>query len=322
MSQFSKYIIKGKWQISIPLLAISGFLYTIGVSLFLYKADAFPTGTGAYAQLITLALNINPRYFSMFLAAFNIPFFIIFWKSLSKKFLLYTIIWTAFQLGWAQIIFTFDIFVHSNPLEVAVNANNTYSSSGRVLYALVGSIISGFAIGIAFLSGGSTAGTDLFVYYLYTKHKKSIGSFEIIVGISTAFSAVIIQYIIGGTSVHSIFNLIFGITTFITFMYISLTGVIMNIIYPRHKKVRLRISSKKMKQITDYLTHSEFHHPFAIRKEHSIYTKKDNEILTTVIYYLESSNLISELQKIDENIWVSVAFVEHTIGNFSDKLLT
>ncbi len=318
MNKFSEYIIKGKWQISIPLLAISGFLYSIGVSLFLYKADAFPTGTGAYAQLIVYALKSNPRWFSIYLAAFNLPFFVIFWKSLGKKFVFYTAIWMIFQLGWAQLLFSFDIFVNSDPFQLGPSP----TSAGRVLYALAGTFISGFAIGIAFLAGGSTAGTDMLVFYLYKKHKKSIGLFEIVVGISTAFSAIIIQYIIGNAQAKSVFDLIFGITTFITILYITLTGIIMNLIYPRHRKVKISISSKKMKEILEYLDETGFHHPFALRKEHSVYTKKDNQILTTVIYYLEARALLTTLKNIDEDIWVSVVFVGHIFGNFNENLMT
>jgi len=316
VNKLNEYIVRGKWTVSIPLLIISSFLYTIGVSLYLYKAQAFPTGTGAYAQLIVYALKQNPKFFSIWLTAFNIPFYILFWKSLGKKFIVYTTIWVVFQLAWSLSIFDFDIFTKSDPLAIG----SPITSSGRVLYALVGSVIIGFAIGIAFLAGGSTAGTDLLVYYLYKKHKKSIGLFEIIVGISTAFSAVIIQYIIGISTTKNAFNLFFGITTFITIMYISITGVIMNVIYPRHRKVKISISSKKMKEIVAYLKESEFHHPYAIKKEHSVYSGKDNEILTSVVYYLEANILLNALRAIDPKVWVSVIFVERTFGNFNDKL--
>jgi uncharacterized membrane-anchored protein YitT (DUF2179 family) len=95
----------------------------------------------------------------------------------------------------------------------------------------------------------------------------------------------------------------------------------MNLVYPRHRKVRINISSTKMNEIIKYLKESKFHHPFALKEEHSIYSKKDNEILTTVIYYLEVNALLSSLEEIDKDIWVSIILVERTFGNFSDKLL-
>lgn len=318
MNKLNGYIVRGNWKVCIPIIILSSFLYTIGVSLFLYKAKAFPTGTGAFAQLIVYITKENPKFFSIWLTAFNIPFYIFFWKSLSKKFIAYTTIWVVFQLIWSLTIFSFSIFDKSDPFEIG----KPITSAGRVLYALAGSIIVGFAIGIAFLAGGSTAGTDLLVYYLYKKHKKSIGLFEIIVGVSTAFAAVIIQYtfITGVTTIKNVFNLVFGITTFITILYISITGVIMNVIYPRHRKVKISISSKKMKDIVKYLKDSNFPHPYAITKEHSVYSGKDNNILTSVVYYLEAQILLNTLQKIDENVWVSIIFVERTFGNFNDNL--
>ena len=326
MNKYREYLLKGQWQTSIPLLLTSSFLYTIGVSIFLFNANSFPTGTGAFAQVIVYIFNLNPGTFAWILTGFNVPFFIIFWRKCGRKFMIYTFIWIVFQFSWSEVLFSFPIFVDSNPFNLRVinYAGYVFASTGRVIYGLAGALVVGFSVGISYLAGGSTAGTDVLVYYLCKKHKKSIGIFETIIGISTVVSAILINFFVGmvkNVPAHpnSAFKLIFGITTFITIVYICLTSYVMNVIYPRHKKVELSISSNKIEEIYTYLHTSNFPHAFGIRDERSLYSKRNNEIIKTVVLYLETFEIVEHINEIDENAWITITFIKKLSGNFEDN---
>ena len=99
------------------------------------------------------------------------------------------------------------------------DAQNIYHPTGRVIYAMAGTLIIGFSVGISYLAGGSTAGTDVLVYYLCKKHKKAIGIFETIIGISTVTIAILVGFFANmvkhiPSEPHSPFKLFFGVTTF------------------------------------------------------------------------------------------------------------
>ena len=92
MNKYVRVIMKRKWQTTIPLLLVSSLLFSLGIGLWINTAKAFPAGITAYAQLIIYLVKIPVRYNSIFLFAFNIPLFIIFYKKLSKQFIMYTFI--------------------------------------------------------------------------------------------------------------------------------------------------------------------------------------------------------------------------------------
>ena len=75
----------------------------------------------------------------------------------------------------------------------------------------------------------------------------------------------------------------------------------MNVIYPRHKKVELSISSNKIEEIYSFLIASDFPHAFGIRSEKSLYSKRNNEIIKTVVLYLETFEIVEHIKEIDKD---------------------
>ena len=291
--------------------------------MFIHSANAFPTGVAAFAQLIVyLTKYASPSWFSLFFLLFNLPFFLLFWKHLGRKFIFYTAIWLGFQLIWGQTIMRIHSFSIGNPFNFHLDPHtHSYDSAGRIIYAIYGTIFAGVSMGLALLAGGSTGGTDFIAYYLYLKHKKSIGFNDILLGLSTAFIAMIIRYIVGKPIEKSIFTLFFGVTMCITLIYIIITAPIVNTIYPRHKKISVKISTKKGKEIVDELVKIKFHHGYMVATEKSGFSGQKLDIITSIMFYMEASSFINMIKKIDPDAWISITLVHDVVGNFQEKLL-
>ena len=323
MNKYVRIIMKRKWKTTIPLLLISSLIFSIGIGVWINTAKAFPAGLTAYPQLLIYLLKIPIRYNSIILFTFNIPLFIIFYKTLKKPFIIYTFIWLIMQLLWSQLIFSFDI--NTNLFNLPLDPKGNLEAMGRILYSIIGAILVAFSAGIAILSGGSTGGTDFIAAYFYLKKRGSFGSLSIIFKLFTVFTSILIQYLVlyFGRDVRSetITSVLFGVTMFITLIYIMIYGVIINIVYPRHKKMKIEICSKKMDDIVKYLVDSKFHHGYSIGKEKSIYSKKNTNRLVTVISYMEVYSLAMHIREIDKDAWMTVVYVKNIFGRFNDKLI-
>jgi uncharacterized membrane-anchored protein YitT (DUF2179 family) len=179
--------------------------------------------------------------------------------------------------------------------------NGKLVPAGTIIYGLVGAIFVAIAIGFCFLAGGSSGGMDFLVYYYYLKKQKSVGFYSMLFGFITVFSSVVIQYLVGASIEDSIYHLFFGVTTFVTILYILVYSMVLSFIYPRHKRVKVEISSKYNKELVDYLIESKFHHGYSVRKERSVYSRKNTEVITTIISYMELYTFITNIRKVDPN---------------------
>ena len=319
MNKYSQIILKQKWWLSIPILIISSLFFTLSIGIFLTSANIFPKGVSAFVQLITYKFHLKTYWFSLILLLINIPLCIIFWKSLGKKFIIYTFLWLLFQFGWACIIFRFNVDI--NPFEFQKIGNNVIPS-GRIIYSLIGAIFISIAIGFTFLAGGSSGGIDFFVYYYYLKKQKSIGFYSMLFGFITVFLCIVIQYVLGISVEKTIYKLMFGVTSFITIVYILVYSLAISFIYPRHKRVNVQITSIISDQIINYLVESKFHHGYSIRNEKSVYSNKNITIISSVISFMEMSTFITNIKAIDPKAWITITYVQHVYGGFNDKLLS
>ena len=139
------------------------------------------------------------------------------------------------------------------------------------------------------------------------------------------FTSISIQYLVTyfkyGDKSQTITSAFLGVTMFITLIYIIIYGIVINIIYPRHKKMKIEICSKKMNDIVKYLIDSKFHHGYSIGKEKSVYSKKNTNRLVTVISYMEVYSLARNIKMIDKDSWMTVVCVKNIFGSFNDKLI-
>ncbi|WP_117275047.1 YitT family protein [Mycoplasmopsis edwardii] len=109
----------------------------------------------------------------------------------------------------------------------------------------------------------------------------------------------------------------FGMREVSTFFYILVTNIVINILYPKYKKVSLTIVSSNPEKVLAYFKLINYWHSYRIEKYTSGYTGKEGYKIETVMLLLETNNIISDLKKIDSKIWISIKGVSNIVGSFT-----
>ncbi|WP_051789155.1 YitT family protein [Mycoplasma buteonis] len=186
-----------------------------------------------------------------------------------------------------------------------------------LLYGSLGAMFIGMGIALSWKAGGSTGGTDIVAYYFSTKSKKSVANILSTIAIFTAIVFLIIYSFIKPNEHDEIF----GMRELSTFAYILVSNLIVNVLYPKYKKMKLTIISQDPQKVIAYFNLINYWHSYRIVRYKSGYTGKYNYKIETVILLLESRNLVDDLKLIDPNIWISQSKVEKVNGKFSTQFV-
>ncbi|MGZ9454152.1 YitT family protein [Mycoplasma sp. AC157] len=314
-----------KKPFSIFMMLVSSFLFTFSIVIVLAKAKTIPSGLTAIPTLITYIFSETKHYFSLLYLALNLPLIILFWKHLKRSFMYLTIIWMIFQNLW-NLFFNITV-VHdflSNHITVesdnwdVVKALELNTDLWPILYyTFLGSVLIGVSIGLAWKFGGSSGGTDFISYYYSTKKRKPIGKILFSISISIAFVSLVLfgtlgYFNIGEGKIHKIL----GIQVVSTIMYIFLTSMIVNLIYPKYKKVELTFHTSEPEKILAHLKVMKYWHSYNLWEGISGYTGKPTYKIKTIALYLEVKYIVNELKNVDPSIWISIKPVLETSGLF------
>ncbi|UWD34115.1 YitT family protein [Mesomycoplasma molare] len=314
-----------KKPFSIFMMFLSSCLFTFAITVILAQSKTIPSGLTAIPTLITYIFSITKPYFSFIYLLLNLPLIIIFWKSIKKSFLYLTIIWMIFQNLWnlffnIEIIKNFLIY-HISITSESWNINKALESNSDlwqiIYYTVFGSVLIGTSIGISWKFGGSTGGTDFISYYYSTKKRKPIGKILFIISISIALFSLITFGSLGHFNIGEgrIYRIL-GIQVISTILYIFITSIIVNLIYPKYKKVAITIYCSEPQKIMNHLKEINYWHSYNLWVGQSGYTGKETYKIKTIALYLEVKMIVSELRKVDPKIWISLKPVIETSGLF------
>ncbi|WP_412031647.1 YitT family protein [Metamycoplasma buccale] len=322
---------------------LSAFLYNVGVASFLAKAATVASGISAIVQSLTYTVDATAPYFAYIYFAINLPFIIIFWKKNSRLFMIMSLYWLLFQMVIQSIFlipavkFLFDkiSFYYVNwedrkpfkdliSWEVygrygAFNLGFSNPTWPIVIYAVIGALCAGSASGIAWKNSGSTAGSDIIIYYVSRIKKKSVGFISTVVAlIFAAFSTILIGALEAGhVNPNKPWNFAaFLLRTVSTVIYIFVYNGMVEILYPKYKKIKIEIYTKKPAEVIYHLKEINYWHGYNYVTMTSGYTNSLTTKIETMALYLEQNIIYSEILKIDSSAWITTSTVNKIIGRF------
>lgn len=308
------------------MITLSAILYVFGMQALMSPAKSLPAGLGAFALLPGVVHESLAKYFTFFYLALNLPLIAIFWKSIKKKFLIRTIyfllITTVF--GALQMIPQVNDFFTGTLQQLIVKAHSfpdhalertTYELVWPmlVLPAIAGAMV-GAAVALSWKYGGSTAGSDIVVYYFSTKKKKQVGTISMYVSLVILFSTFGIFLGLNNVGIKQHwFASLAG-----SFIYIVISGMVVNAIFPKYRKVSVEVHSTKMAEIRASLDKTYIH---AYRIEESMSSRhkvqKTKPHIVTVMLQYEIKDFVKTVKEIDSDAWISVTRVESVFGKFN-----
>lgn len=274
---------------------LGGFLFALGVNIFIVPLGLYSGGVIGIAQIIRTCLATYAHIdFGQFDIAgiinflMNIPLFILAYRSISRRFFMKTLLCVITQ----TIAFSFTM-IPSVPIIDDVLAA-----------CLLGGIVCGFGIGLALRSGGSGGGLDIVGVYFTRKFPDfSVGKLNIIVNIVVyAISAFLFNI---GIAMYSIIYMacMYLVVDKTHYQNINMTAMI----FTKNDEVKELIMKEMGRGVTYW-------------QGAGAYTKSQTQILITVISKYEVNQLKKIIYKIDPKAFVIFNEGMSISGNFEKRL--
>ncbi|MDC8913579.1 YitT family protein [Metamycoplasma hyosynoviae] len=317
---------------------LSAMLYNIGVAIFLGKAATVASGLSALVQGLTYSVSKTAPYFAYIYFGINLPFVIAFWLKNPRTFMLFTLYWLLFQVVFQSIMLIKPIYLTFDKISIfyinwksgiswrqlqpwsvysTLEGNQTWPV---IIYTLIGGVCAGVSSGLAWKNSGSTAGSDIIVYYISRMKKKSIGSVSTFVALAFATFSISLIFFLEyfNVSADKPWNpAMFLLRAVSTIIYIFIYNGFLEILYPKYKKVKIEIYSKKAAEIIDHLKSINYWHGYNYESLTSGYSKEQVIKIETIALFLEQNQIKNEILSIDDKAFITIAPLYKLIGNFN-----
>ena len=172
---------------------------------------------------------------------------------------------------------------------------------------VVGACLCGLGLGICFINGGSTGGTDIIAAIINKYRDISFGTMVML----SDLIIIACNYLV----FHDIRRVLFG------YVALFIMSVVLDYyINTTRQSVQLFIiSHDKHDEIAEFITH-QGHRGVTVFKGMGYYSKSDNDVLFVLAKKRESSFLLSGIKHIDPAAFVSMAYVKGVYGHGFDKI--
>lgn len=265
-------------------VVLSALIQAYTIQAFVNPANLLSSGFTGVAILIDRITSLFGFSFPTFvgMVALNIPVALICWRSISRRFVVFSMI-QVFLASFFLRVFTFEPIIDNLMLQV-----------------IFGGFLYGFAIAVALRGGASTAGTDFISLMVSNKTGQSIW------GLIFAGNCVVLL----------IFGALFGweaAAYSIIFQFISTKAIEM--FYTRYNRVTLQITTTRPEQILE--DYNEVHkHGSSVVEIMGGRSRKRYWMITTVVSSYEVDDIMHLIRVHDGGAVVNVFRTENFFGNF------
>ncbi len=258
-------------------------VFALGFSLFLQPNDMSPGGISGLAMVAVELLGFGSTGSLSILI--NLPLFVLGGLKIGKRF------FAGSLLGMLLSSVLIDAF-----------AAVPFTATEPLLAALYGGVVCGLGLGVVFMSGTSTGGSDILVRLLKLKYRNvPIGQ------ISMCFDAVVV--VLTGLVFHDVSKALYtGITVFVCGQVLDAViyrfdySRVALIISPEHEAIAEAIG-KKLDRGATYL------------KAEGSYSRADTKVVLTAVKKQQLAELKELVMEIDPSAFVIVQEAHQVLGD-------
>lgn len=279
------------------IVIFTSTLYSLSVIWFLEPANLIAIGVTAIGQILNRAFAIANITIpiGVFTLILNIPLCIIGIKTVSKKFVFFSVLSILVQsfwtMGWDWINVDFGI-----------------DPNDHFFLGVIGGLVCGSSIGIALRFGTSTGGMDIIGQALALKKNVSIGMFLTIVNVLLA--------IIGGGLIARSWDI-----TLYTFVFIIITNLVVDKIHTSYNYLRVDVISQHSEEVATALLEG-IQRGCTISTVKGAYTHEDKYDIFMIISSYELQKATDIIKKTDPNAFMTVSPVKRIFGKFFKHTIT
>lgn len=288
----TKLILKNTRMYTVVVFGL--FLYALSWTAFLLPHKITGGGVSGIGALVFYATGIPMAYTYLLINAGLILLAI---KMLGANFGIKTIIGVtagAFLLGLMQTLIKEPII------------------ADKFLSAIIGGGLSGVGLGIIFMQGGSTGGTDI-IAMIITKYR-NISPGRIILACDVIIIGSSFFVLLDMSVVHRIETIVYG------YVAMAVTAYAIDAVLSGSKQsVQIFIFSSKYAEIADKITH-DLHRGVTLVEGKGWYTKEDQKVLITMVRKFESNDVYKIIKEIDPDAFTSTASVMGVFGRGFERI--
>lgn len=265
-------------------VVVSAYFQAFVINVFIQPADLLSSGFTGVAILIDKIASLYGGSISVSLAmiALNVPVAILCYRNISPKFTFFSILQVFLASFFLNII-------HFPPLFDDI-----------LLNVVFGGFCYGIAVVIALKGNASTGGTDFIALYVSNKTGRSIWSYVFV------FNTIIL----------CIFGYMFGwehAGYSILFQFISTKTI--DSFHHRYERVTLQITTVKGDEVIEAYI-KEFRHGVSKLFAVGGYSKKEFELIHTVVSSYEVQDIVDVVRQVDSKAIINVLKTENFFGGF------
>lgn len=262
----------------------SALLQTFLIQAFVNPANLLPSGFTGIAVLLDRITSLGGVRLdtSIGMLALNIPVAIMCWNSISKRFVLFSMLQVALSSLFLNVL-DFDPLL-----------------GDKIMLVVFGGFISGLSIAIALKAGASTGGTDFIALYVSNRTGKTIWGF--------VFA--------GNCAVLLIFGAMFGwdnAAYSIVFQFISTKAI--DSFYHRYDRVTLQITTRFADDVMDAYI-ARFQHGMSCAEVIGGYSREKMYLLHSVVSTYESEDIIRLVCEVDPGAVINVFRTDNFVGGW------
>lgn len=286
-------------------------------------------GASGFSQVVTRILSFTGMFkagsgieentiISILYIAINIPFLILAWTKIGKKFTIYTLLNIGFSSMFLKII-------PASWCEIT----NIYTD--YLARALAGGICTGLGTGIAFAVGSSTGAVDIISLFFAEKKSTSVGKYSMILNTITVLTYTLLHFILSPSDVIPVefqndlasaaWNQGVHQTTMAlyTIVYFFVGAKLLDLINIKNKKVELQVFTSDPNMAKVLI--SGFPHACTLVSGIGGFTGTPRHIIYMVVSKSELNRAIKVMREADPNCFVSVLSTYQVYGKFYIKPL-
>ncbi|MBN4089209.1 YitT family protein [Mycoplasma enhydrae] len=205
-----------------------------------------------------------------------------------------------------------------------IHGVNDGSTWPVLVYAIIGGVSEGFASIVAWRQRGSIGGTSVISNYIAYRSKKPVGNVFLMVAIcfSSASTIIIGSLEFSGNIIGHVWQSDLFLTRIMgTIAYLLVFSTLVNRFYPKYKKIKIEIYTKRPELIAEQFKKIGYVHPFNIFRGVGGFSHDEFGKLETVALFLEKDLIIEQVKKVDKTAWITTSNINGVSGQFDTSFV-
>lgn len=286
--------------VSYVLITVGILIYTFAWSAFMLPAKIVGGGVSGISSVLNIAAGI-PLPIGVLNFIINGILLAIGFKVLGPKFGANTIFGIVMSslcfILWQQVLHVENLF--SDPATGVIQFE-------PFMCAIIGGALCGGGIGLTFIKGGNSGGTDIIALILTKFYNISPGKVIMYLDIFIIGSSFFVS--------HLLPNVIYGYIVMVTMTY-----VLDMVLDGNKQSYQIMVFSQKNEEIGDTVSR-EVGRGATLLDAQGCYTKQGQKVLLMMVHRTDKAHVMQIIHRIDQNAFVSVSKAQGVYGKNFEKL--